>query len=348
MGKVRFGIHIYTADTIQKTIAQVKLAEELGLDTMWLLDSQLVGRELYTTMVASAQQTTKIKIASGVTVPYTRHPTVTACAFATLHELDPGRFILGMGRGDSAVLGIGVQPSSMRQFRGDVDMIRRLLGGESVEYNGKDIRLMFLDPADSPRVPIYLAVGGPQGLRLAYELADGVILHCPPNEQMIDRRLEMVRQAAAEAGKNVNDLDVLWWTHTSIGDDWEAVKEHIRPKMARRLGHSPIVDLESVGLKLGTEARKEAKEAYNFEHHASAVASHGYVADWIPDPVWKELALLGNAEEVGERVKQVLERHPEITHFVIDPPVAGFGLTYESIMTEFATKVIPHATAGVT
>ena len=136
MGKVRFGIHIYTADTIQKTIAQVKLAEELGLDTMWLLDSQLVGRELYTTMVASAQQTTKIKIASGVTVPYTRHPTVTACAFATLHELDPGRFILGMGRGDSAVLGIGVQPSAMRQFRGDVDMIRRLLGGESVEYNG--------------------------------------------------------------------------------------------------------------------------------------------------------------------------------------------------------------------
>ena len=67
--------------------------------------------------------------------------------------------------------------------------------------------------------------------------------------------------------------------------------------------------------------------------------------DLIPDHLWKELALIGNAEEVGERVKQTLERHPEISHFVINPPVAGAGLTYESIMTEFATKVIPYATA---
>jgi len=46
-------------------------------------------------------------------------------------------------------------------------------------------------------------------------------------------------------------------------------------------------------------------------------------------------------------VDELLERHPEMSHVVIDPPVDGFGLTYESIMTEFATKVIPYATAGM-
>ena len=348
MRKIRFGVGIYTADTLQRTVAQVKLAEDLGLDTVWLLDSQLVGRELYTTMVACAQQTSKIQIASGVTHTYTRHPTVTACAFATLHELDPDRFILGISRGDSAVRGLGLDPTPFPQFRGEVGMIRKLLNGESVEYNGKEIRLTFLDPTNLPRIPLYIGAGGPLGVRLAFQLGDGMILHTlGPNQQMVDRRLEVVRQGAAKAGKQVNDLDILWWVHASIGDDWQAVKEHIRPKMARRLGQEIMADLEGMGMNVDAQTRQEAKEAYNFQDHASAVASHGYVADLIPDHLWKELALLGNAMEVGERVKQTLERHPEISHFVINPPVAGFGLTYESIMTEFATKVIPYVTAGV-
>ena len=347
MRKIRFGIGIYTGDTIQKTIGQVKLAEELGLDSVWLLDSQLVGREVYATMVACAQQTTKIQIASGVTHTYTRHPTVTACAFATLHELDPGRFILGIGRGDSAVRGLGLQPTPLRQFRTEVEMIRRLLSGESVEYNGKDIRLMFLDPANPPRIPLYLAVAGPQSLRWAYKIADGVMVHTVgANQEKVDRRLEMVKQAAAEAGKNTSDLDVLWWVHASIGDDWHAVKEHARPKVSR-FSESKVADLKRLGLELDDETWQKAIAAYDFLDHATSGAAHGWTGDLIPDPLWKELALIGNAEEVGQRVKQTLERHPEISHFVINPPVAGFGLTYESIMTEFATKVIPYATAGM-
>ena len=63
--------------------------ERLGYDSLWLLDSQLVGREVYATMATCALATERIMVGSGVIQPYTRHATVDACAHATLDELTP-------------------------------------------------------------------------------------------------------------------------------------------------------------------------------------------------------------------------------------------------------------------
>ena len=50
-------------------------------------------------MTIAALNTRRIKISHGVTVPYTRHPSVTANATATIDELSGGRAILGIGSG---------------------------------------------------------------------------------------------------------------------------------------------------------------------------------------------------------------------------------------------------------
>src|SRR5262245_55964759 len=83
-------------------VRQAKLAESLGFDTAWITDSHLVCRELWVTLTACALGTSKIRLGPGVTVPHTRHFSVTASAIATLHDLAGDRLVLGIGTGGSS------------------------------------------------------------------------------------------------------------------------------------------------------------------------------------------------------------------------------------------------------
>jgi 5,10-methylenetetrahydromethanopterin reductase len=339
MRPVRFGVGIYTAEPLTSVVQQAKLAERLGYDSLWLLDSQLVGREVYATMAMCALETERIKIGSGVAVPYTRHATVTACAFATLDELAHGRFLLGIGRGDSAVLGIGGQLPKFREFGTYVDQVERLLRGEQIEINGKPIRLQFLDRSRLPDAPTYVAVGGPRAIEFGCSIANRIIVHSGAGEVMINRAMDLVRGGARKAGKDLANMEIVWWVHASIDDDWSKVKEHYRPRMVGKFRHTRPVDLEELGVHLDAETIERAKNSYNFVDHATAGAAHGVWADLFPDPVWKQVALLGTARECYETVRKGLESNPEISHFVINPPPSGFGITVEGVMETFAKDI---------
>ncbi len=335
MRKVRFGVGIFTAEPLRKVLEEVQLAERLGYDSVWLLDSQLVGQDVYATMALSAAATSRIAIASGVTNTFTRHVAVTAGAHVTLAEYAPGRIILGIGRGDSAVRSFGLTPTPFEQFADEVRMIRTLLNGGTVSINGREVRLAFPEQSH-PEIPIVIASGGPKSLRVAAQVGDGVIVHAGPNEEMVRRAIEIIREGAQGVGRDVRDLRIVWWTHTSIGQDWQAVKDHARPKIASKFRQRKTVDLAELGVALDAETRQQAREAYNFLEHATAGAAHGRMAELIPEPIWRELSLLGTAAEARDRVERIVDRFPEITDVVINPPVPGYGITYESIMTEFA------------
>ena len=341
MTNVRFGVGIYTAEPLPAVVEQAKLVERLGYDSVWLLDSQLVGRELYATMAAVGLSTTRVLIGSGVTQTYTRHSTVTACGHATIDDVAPGRVALGIGRGDSAVLGIGGTLPTFTEFARYIDECRRLMAGERFELAGKTVGLKFVDPAKPPKVPIYVAASGPQALELACRIGDGVIIHCGAGEVMIGRAMEHVREGARKAGKSLTDLDIVWWVHTSIDDDWSKVKEHYRPKMVSKFRHKrPVSIEEQLGGALDAETFEKAKNSYNFMEHATAGAAHGAWADLFPDELWKQEAFLGTPDEVYERCRVGLERNPEIGHVVINPPASGFGITVEKVYERFAHGVI--------
>src|SRR5215467_9150887 len=98
---MKFDIGILANQPVDTIVRQVQLAEALGYDTAWIADSHLVCRDLYVTHTACALGTTRIRLGPGVTVPHTRHVSVTASAILTLEELAPGRIVLGMGTGGS-------------------------------------------------------------------------------------------------------------------------------------------------------------------------------------------------------------------------------------------------------
>jgi 5,10-methylenetetrahydromethanopterin reductase len=335
-----------------RVVAQARLAEELGLDSVWLLDSQLVGREAFVTMAACAVSTHRLQIGPGVTHTATRHPSVIASGFATLAELAPGRVRLAVGYGDSAIRGVGGKPIKLEEHRQHMQLISRMLAGETVEYGGRQVKLAWADPELTRQIPVYSVPGsGPKTQLLAGELGLGVILYCTESE--LDGRLARVAEGAARVGKRLEDLYVSWWVHTSISDDWEAIKEHLSSRMSSGLRHrwylykQGAISEEELGV--APEIARHFGEEYNFLEHASAMPEHSRVLfEQIPDRVWRgeELAgggrLIGTAAEAAEILQRGLRREiiREVVA-VIPPPTRK--QTYEGVVERLARQVLPSA-----
>src|SRR5438093_13511048 len=169
---MRFDIGILATQPVETIVHQVQLAESLGFHTAWIADSHLVCRELWVTLTACVLGTSRIRVGPGVTVPHTRHFSVTASAIATLHDLAGDRLVLGIGTGGSSAetMGLSVQRAARTAtLETMVQGIRSLVTKGTVRFDsGVEGRIAWLD---EPRpVPIYVAGSGPKMLRTACRL----------------------------------------------------------------------------------------------------------------------------------------------------------------------------------
>jgi coenzyme F420-dependent glucose-6-phosphate dehydrogenase len=158
----------------------------------------------------------------GVTCPSFRtHPSVIAQAAATLGAMFPGRFYLGLGSGEllnENVVG-GVWPEPLVRFemlQEATEIIQKLLSGKEVRYRGRyfqmnKVRLWTLP--EQP-VPIYIAATGPQTLRWAGRVTDGLITPGAAPEKL-KRIIADFEAGAREAGKDPASLPKILQLHVS-------------------------------------------------------------------------------------------------------------------------------------
>ena len=125
-------------------------------------------------MTLLAMNTDRLKMGHCVTNPGTREPTVTASSYATLHDISNGRMVMGIGRGDSARRVIGYKPVKMAEFEAALAMMKELMNGRPVEWNGKELELTWAQ--GRPDIPLYVAAYGPRALGVAGRVGDGVII----------------------------------------------------------------------------------------------------------------------------------------------------------------------------
>ena len=90
MALPRFGLNRFDARSVDAFAADVSRAEKLGWDAAFQPDSQLRRRDTYVLMAAAARVTERILLATLLSNPVNRHPTVTASSIATVDELAPG------------------------------------------------------------------------------------------------------------------------------------------------------------------------------------------------------------------------------------------------------------------
>ena len=145
-----------------------------------------------------------MRLGTCVTNPATREPRVTASTLAELNEMSGGRMDLGIGRGDSARRVLGKPPTTMKTLEEAITVIRDLVEGRAVTYEGTELQLTW---AGSWTLPVWVAGYGPMALAMTGRVADGLILQLA-DPDLIRWFVTQLREAEAAAGRPPGSVKV--------------------------------------------------------------------------------------------------------------------------------------------
>jgi len=169
-----FGVSVSTRSDSWK---MAKRAEELGFNSIWFYDTQMLAADPFVVMGAAAMATSKIRLATGVLVPSNRIAPVTANCLGTVNGMAPGRVDFGIGTGWSARRAMGLGAQKMIDMKKYIQVVDALLDREMIEWDfeGKPRKIKFLNPelglinTDDP-VPVHISAMGPKTRDLTAEL----------------------------------------------------------------------------------------------------------------------------------------------------------------------------------
>jgi alkanesulfonate monooxygenase SsuD/methylene tetrahydromethanopterin reductase-like flavin-dependent oxidoreductase (luciferase family) len=319
-----FGIICFTSVESRKDVA---FAERNGFTHAWLADTQLIWADAFQCLALCANETSTIKLGTNVTNPSSRIAPVTACNFATLNVLAPGRVIMGIGTGNTSRRTLGMPAAKLAEVRAHVDTCRGLWKRSTVPYQEGDRRrqIRFLNPdagfinLQDP-IPVYLAASGPKSLEMAGEIGDGVILFGVVGDSLLEYTLAHVRRGAERAGKRLQDIyiDITTAFHLSKpGESFADVQRSVGPLVA---SESNIFALSVKDPhELPPDIRSDLmafKDAYRTPNtpietrHLDLYA--GYCAEFKPEhaplvtkKMIKETTLTGSAEELQVRIRKM-------------------------------------------
>lgn len=179
MSEAEYHVHLPVAaqESVQDFVDMAVRAEELGYEAVWLPETW--GRDAVTIMTSIAHATDEVLVGSSIMNVYSRSPALLAQTAATLHEVSDGRFRLGIGPSGPAVVegwhGIDFG-NPLRRTREYVDIVKKVLRGEELDYEGEyfdlsGFRLRCDAPDPAPRVDV--AAMGPKAVELAGRFGDG-------------------------------------------------------------------------------------------------------------------------------------------------------------------------------
>jgi alkanesulfonate monooxygenase SsuD/methylene tetrahydromethanopterin reductase-like flavin-dependent oxidoreductase (luciferase family) len=283
-------------------LESLQTAERAGYARAWIVDSQMLWEDVWVYMTRGLAATERIQLGVAVSNPLTRHYSVSASSAATLARLHPGRVILGLGRGDSAVRTLGLKQVATRRMAEIVPRVRSLMAGEEVDLEGTPVRIRWA----SEHVPLLMAATGPRNLRLAGALADIAMLQVGVHPAGVRWAIEQVRAGAEESGRDPQEVEIALFCGMWVADDVEEARaesrwaaacaaNHLGDVMSRVPDHGLPEELTRL-----VQARTQAYDYY--EGHLDSSAEH---TGWLTDELIDDFALTGPAERCLERIQEL-------------------------------------------
>lgn len=305
-----------------------ELAEAVGYSELWYTD-QRFWRDCYMGLTVAAQHSQRLRLGPGVNDPFTRHPAGIAMGIATLDELSEGRAQLGLGVGGSGIAQMRLpKEKPVRALREAIELIRAMLTGEIVQYDGE---LFHLDGGRlglpvRPSIPISVASHSPQVLRLCGRCADGVLLGNMANRAAIEDATRLVRESEHAAHRPAGSVAINLRLEACIAEDEVAALVAMKRRFAARLivSYPQWEYLERLGVSPSPALRYAAE--------AKAIDA---VIDSLTDDDVRTTALVGSAAAVAHQLDVLLT--PDIARVTIRPYTCagqGFAATVEAFMTQ--------------
>jgi 5,10-methylenetetrahydromethanopterin reductase len=322
---VKFSLRLNNDLPVPEYIPLAQAAEAADFDQFWV-SNDLFLRSVPVILTAVAQATTRIEIGTCVVNPYTIHPAEIAMLAATLDEISGGRFNLGIAAGGAELLKwVGIAPERpLTATRHAIAQINAILSGNTTDDWTPEAYLRF---TPRRRVPIYLGAMGPKMLRLAGEVADGVLPLLFPPEHFATVR-PLVEAGAVAAGRLMDDIDLAACIWVSLSDDAHAAESALRDKIAYYgAGLSPLI-LARLGVTKADFASIE---------HAMMTERNPEKARALVTERMLRIGVIGTAPDLIARLETLVAMGTR--HLSFGPPLGPDPL---AAVGQLGRQVLPH------
>jgi F420-dependent oxidoreductase-like protein len=280
--------------------ARVRLAEEAGVDTVWVAEAW--GRDCFTILTLLARETTRIKLGTGIVNCYSRTPAALAQHFATLDEFSGGRMIIGLGTSGHRVIehfhGVPFQPSLTR-LREYVEIMRMILAGEPLKYQGKVFRLergfRLRFPPVRSSIPIFIASLTPKSVAQTAAIADGWMPVMIPLQHLAPE-VAAFRQLVRDAGREPQSIIVRSPGAVTVTRDIDKAREESKAHLAFYITNMGDFYREQL-IRLGyEEAVSKVRKAWDEGGRAAGTTA-------VPQALVDSLFFAGPVEACIERLE---------------------------------------------
>jgi 5,10-methylenetetrahydromethanopterin reductase len=325
-------------------------AEAAGWDGVTITDSQNLVGDTYVAMTVAAAATSRLRVSTGVTNPWTRHPAVTAAAIWHIQIESHGRAVLGLGRGDSSLAHIGLAPAPVDALASYLEDVQTYLRGEPVPlgraaaggHRPIEGNLPVADrPADSrlhwlalgaglPKPPVFVVASGPRVLRVAASLADRVVLAVGADPDRVRWAIGVVRAVRPEVAVGA-------YVNVVVDDDVERGRALAAGGVAS-FGRFSAMHGRVAG-PLGEEERavlEAIPQRYDLNRHFQS-APH---AQNLPAGFIDRFAVVGSPARCVDRLAELVELGVDQLH-VVGPTADADRDAAGSARRRFREEVLP-------
>ena len=171
-------------------------------------------------------------------------------------------------------------------------------------YNGHELRIPWRGDG---KLPIWMAAYGPRALALCGAKTDGFILQLA-DVDIAAWTIGAVRQAAAEAGRDPDELTICVAAPAYVGDDLAHQRDQVR-WFGGMVGNH-VADLvaryggDGSGVPRALTDYIAGRQGYDYSEHGRSENTH---TDFVPDEIVDRFCLLGPAEAHVERLEELAE-----------------------------------------
>lgn len=291
---------------VREFTEMVEQVDARGWDIAFFSETFALMRDSVTALAAFAAATTRITLGATQVVRL-RTPVTMAQTIASLDELAGGRLVICPGactriHAERHALEPVDPPQALREW---IEVIRALMTGERVTYQGKVVRLEnvgFGWKPKRPAVPLWIAATSATGLALAGALGDGVLLNTVASPEYSANAIRIVREAVEAAGKDWSRFEVAQLINTSVEDDharavdavrWEVATKFLPGKSRTQAG--PRVRVGEPHIDLGLVPELEAAHRRGGDEALKRA---------LPSSMVEGLTAAGTPDEVRARVQR--------------------------------------------
>jgi alkanesulfonate monooxygenase SsuD/methylene tetrahydromethanopterin reductase-like flavin-dependent oxidoreductase (luciferase family) len=339
-----------------------QFAEELGYDSAWACDSQMLWSDCYATLALAAEHTSRIGLGPGVAAAGTRLAPVTAHSIASISKLAPGRTSLAIGTGHTSMRVLGQKPMKLPDFEAYLRVLRALLNGEEAELtvSGRSGHARFLNrqhgfvDLEHP-IPLIVGANGPRALALAGELGDGLMTIATTRGEDVQQSLETIAAGATKAGRELPaNFSMTSMTNVvvlepgeavtsdrviSMTDSWVGAAIHFAYEMWQ-IRHDAAVPPpfrpfweEYCAYVDAMETPQDRRYLQIHDGHATSLPAAE--RRFLTEDAIRAVTIVGSVDEIVEQVKAA--ESAGVTELALQSPLA----TAREVMRDFAEKVLP-------